>query len=348
MIWATVLGLGACNGGGGGDGNGGFPQMIPDANRIQPADVTSNAVITAMASEVGVDADGNRVILARNATGAIDRDGIRYIAYRLDDVDFDAIVTSGDTDDLRFTIDKNGRINGIRFDNDTHCAGDKCPAAMFNTMARVGDTNKFDFTSPNTTGTAEYISYGREMGMKYADFGTIKIDGTFNGNAYQSNTMFAGGYDVMEVDDKNIRQNVTFTGTARGTVTGANNKSIELADNAATLNFDPTNGTETIKAKFFNWYDVNVIKNDATDQINIALDQSGKTIDNDLQYANAPSANLKDGINQTGAGTETVVFETSYYGQHNNPTESTALFQYQQTAPDGKTVNAVIGFGGKN
>ncbi len=347
LLLPTILALAACSGGDHHNGGNGMPPFIPDANKIQPADITSNAKLTSMASEIGVDADGNWIILARNATGSVIHNGIRYTAYRLDDVDFKALINMGDTDDLRFTIDKNGRIDGIQFENDSHCTGDKCPGVLYTKMARIDDTNKFSFVSPNTTGTAEYISHGRDMGLKYADFGTVKIDGTFNGNTYRQDVMFAGGYDVMEIDDDDIHQNVTFTGNARGHVSGANNTSIDLADNNATLTFDRTNGTESLNAKFFNWYDVNVVKNNATDQINIALDDTNKTIDNNVKFTNAPSANLHDGTNTTPNGVEIVEFETGYYGPNKNPMESTALFQYHQAATGGNTVTATIGFGGK-
>ncbi len=332
VFLTSILALAACGGGGHHHHDYSMP-AIPAENAIRASDVASNGTLTAMASEIGVDANGNQIILARGATGTVVRDGVEYTAYRLDDVDFEVLSTPGDTQDLRFTVDKNGRIDGIRFEN--------APK-----MVRTGDTDKFTGNGAE----AQYISYSKDLGLKYADFGTVHITPAQAGQAAYDR-IFAGGYDIKEIDDDNIASDAVFTGTAKGVVTnGTTGTSAQLEDKNASLAFNKATGNETLNASFDNWYDMNVTKTKAG--ITATFDEAGKTIANDVKFAQAPSANLPEGVtNSFNNLSEAVVFDTDYYGDHNVPSEATALVQYQQIAGSNpnnlQNVNVSMGFGGK-
>jgi len=311
IILTSVLAIAAC--GGGSHHHDGGPAPVP-IEPMTPADVASNKNITQMVSEIDVN----------------------NIAYRLNDVDFDTLAQVGDTDEMKILLNANGRISGVQLiGNNTN-----------QTMARNGDTNTFNYNAGNDTATAEYVSYGADVGLKYADFGVMEIDGNRNGVAYNRVVPFAGGYDIKEIDDDLITADATFTGIARGTVTGPNAaKTAELNDNNAKLTFNAATGAEQFSAKFDNWYNVTVDK--TARGITANFDDTGKTIDAGLRFKNPPTANMDDGFNRTG--TEAIVFDTEYFGDNNTPTEAVALFQYQQaqTADPTQNTNVTIGFGGK-
>lgn len=344
LILTSVLALAACGGGGGGDGG---PILIPEANRITAQDRASNANVTSMVSEIGIAPNGSSIILARGATGLIEQDGVQYRAYRLDDADFETITTIGDTDDLKFTVDKNGRIDGIQLINDSNCTGPNCPPNIYRKMVRDGNTNKFQIApdANGINGTAEYISYGKALGLQYADFGVVHIDGTWGAEQRTYDKPFAGGYDIKEIDDDDIAASVTFTGTAKGSVAGKDAQFVNIEDKSATLAFDRATGSETLNANFDNWYNMRVVK-DNTDHINVTFDDTGKAVAENVKFATQPTANLVSGFNGPQRN-EAVVFETNYYGDGANPSESTALFQYQQAQAGANDINVTVGFGGK-
>ena len=143
----------------------------------------------------------------------------------------------------------------------------------------------------------EYISYAKDLGLKYSDFGILKTDyknSTFNADALTPAGQeevreflaawgteiapFAGGYRDKEVDATRMQElanngEIKFSGLAVADVrvrddNAYNGNGIDIPltdgamrDNAATLVFDQT-GTQTLTADFSkDWYKIQAIKN---------------------------------------------------------------------------------------
>lgn len=224
---------------------------------------------------------------------------------------------------LKFNVNKNGRIESVEYpDADKILEQDPDADIDVGPIMRDGETAFFvskdtlkkdeltdedpdgNFVSPeNVLGDVtmvfkdEYISYAKELGLKYSDFGILKTDfkkATFNADALTPAGQkelrefldswgvgieaFAGGYRDKEVDSnrmKELAQNgeIKFTGVAVADVRVRDEKAYNgngidipltdaaMRDNAATLVFDQT-GTQTLTADFSkDWYKIQAIKN---------------------------------------------------------------------------------------
>ncbi|MBQ8293867.1 MAG: hypothetical protein IJX89_00580 [Alphaproteobacteria bacterium] len=166
----------------------------------------------------------------------------------------------------------------------------------------------------------EYISYGKQLGLKYADFGIMKNDfknATFATTGLNDAgkqevrefldawgvmiTPFAGGYASKKISNEDMKTlandgSITFTGTAfadvryrDGLAYNGNGIDVPLTDDMmtdtnATLVFDNT-GTQTLTADFSdNWYKIQAVQSaDGTNKLVVFGDRNGdgKTNDND-------------------------------------------------------------------
>ena len=158
----------------------------------------------------------------------------------------------------------------------------------------------------------EYISYGKQLGLKYADFGIMKNDfkkATFAASGLNEAgkqevrefldawgimiTPFSGGYASKSISSEDMTAlanngDITFTGTAfadvryrDGVAYNGNGIDIPLTDDMmtddnATLVFDNT-GTQTLTADFSNnWYKIQAIQSaDGTNQLIVFGDRNG-------------------------------------------------------------------------
>ena len=158
----------------------------------------------------------------------------------------------------------------------------------------------------------EYISYGKQLGLKYADFGIMKNDfkkATFASSGLNEAgkqevrefldawgvmiTPFSGGYASKSISSEDMTAlanngDITFTGTAfedvryrDGVSYNGNGIDIPLTDDMmtddnATLVFDNT-GTQTLTADFSdNWYKIQAIQSaDGTNQLIVFGDRNG-------------------------------------------------------------------------
>ena len=158
----------------------------------------------------------------------------------------------------------------------------------------------------------EYISYGKKLGLKYADFGVMRNDfkkATFDTTGLTEEgkqevrqfmdawgvviTPFAGGYASKSISSEDMTAlanngDITFTGTAfadvryrDGVAYNGNGIDIPLTDDMmtddnATLVFDNT-GTQTLTADFSNnWYKIQAIQSaDGTNQLIVFGDRNG-------------------------------------------------------------------------
>jgi hypothetical protein len=357
-----MLVLAACGAGGNGSGS-------PAARRaaVSQDTIDSNAIITGMVSEIGVASGGAHVDLGRAATGTVIKNGIEYTSYRLDDVDFKTFMTPGrGTDTLKFIVDNNGKIDGIKYiDNTGAGAEGYSPDVLYGKMARIGNSDTFDLASDDTAGEIQYISYAQEIGLSYSDFGVMRINGTVDSydgegnktiqNIENADIAFTGGYDVKKIDKSELSADATFAGIAKGSVASAGDaRFAQIEDKNATLVFNEATGSETLSADFSagagaieDWYKIDVVKSNGT--VTFSIDDTGKTIASDIQIP-TPTADLTPDTFEN-PNSETVGFEANYYGENKTPGEATALFQYQY-CPDGacdggQNINAFIGFGGK-
>ena len=151
--------------------------------------------------------------------------------------------------------------------------------------------------------------YGKEVGLKYSDFGIIKEnsekrynDGTVieydNKDYYNVFT----GYANKNINKENIKDTLTFKGKSVGVVENYNTvASLDLVDNNATLTFDSNNETETLNMSFNNWYDVKVSKYYDINDANFTFSNpNNNTIDENFKFDTT-----KDNINY---------LRTEYYG----------------------------------
>lgn len=282
----------------------------------------------------------------------------------LDNANFKAIFTSGVLNTLKFNVDKNGKIVSLIVPDaeeimETH-PGSTVPDTE---IVRQGNTNRFIYTDPDSNKwPMDYISYAKDLKLKYADFGVLQTDLQELGYGIRY-VPFAGGYENKKIDTDSMidlaqANDLTFTGIAQGDVTyNDGNKDIPLAgglkDENATLVFNK-DGVQTLTANFDNWHNVQAIKSaDGTNQFKIIGGTGG---DDARFHMSSSSAGLKDEVTQEVANNpeanEVMVFNPGYYGDKNTPTEATALMQYQYS-PKGNTsegqigaINVQLGFGG--
>lgn len=277
--------------------------------------------------------------------------------FNMKDIKFKTIPTSGVISELRFNVNPvTGRIESIEYkDAEAIMAAHSGSEVPVGPLMRSGDSNVFieratitetdsqyygqEFDLPH-----EYVSYARQLGLSYADFGVLRTDTSKVGipelaevwGVYE--TPFVGGYTTKQVADDRMTElaaenDVVFNGLARGTVSyhdwdaGIGGADIALAgglnDDNATLAFSG-DGKQTLSADFTNWARIRAVKsNDGTNQLFV----------DDIYVPNTSPYYLEDspaGLTEDMSGEHSMVFETGYYGDNNNPTEAVGLVQYQR------------------
>lgn len=253
--------------------------------------------------------------------------------FDLSNVDF-KMVDGDTTETFAIVVDENGKISGLKFRGKDR--------------TRIDDTNDFEFVEMlGPDGQKElinalltYESHGKNIGtdgLKYADFGLLRLNSTQPGFEFEELMPYAGGYEAKRINKSDIDETVVFNGHIIGQVFGE--QKVELSDKNAQFVFDKASGSETLSASFDNWYDVNIVKND--NGITFGLSGDAK----DGPTLSAPSANLQSGT--TPDGNEIIGFDTAYYGDNKKPSEATALFQYSQEQSAGNYTHVHIGFGGR-
>ncbi|MDE6250983.1 MAG: hypothetical protein K2M34_05150 [Alphaproteobacteria bacterium] len=264
----------------------------------------------------------------------------------LDSASFRALVTNGASDKMVLDINDDGEITGVKFVDNGSGSSKFSPAVFYSSMKRIDDTNEFDAKSAFTDGKLVMESYAKDLGLKYADFGVLTYNGTIGvADKTGYNIPFMGGFDAKRINKSELESDVTFKGTAKGTVNPSNNaakdgvKNLTIEDKNATLTFNKENVTETFNAKFDNWYDVTATKK-AGGTIDIEFSDGGKNINENYQFSETKG--------------NKAVLETAYYGDYKQPDEATALIQYQGQAKnpgdgniqDDGNINMFLGFGG--
>lgn len=242
-----------------------------------------------------------------------------------------------DTEEFAISVDETGKVNALNMRG--------------NTLERTGDkTADFHTTISNgalgdITTTTSYESYGKQLGLRYADFGVLHVHAVPNTWLDKDEIMpYIGGYDDnMKINPNSISETVEFTGIAKGSVQGAAG-TLPLEDTNAHLTVNEHNpGEEKLTAVFDNWYNVSLSKKDDLVTFSISGDYTGN------YTLNTPTPGLSQGGDTTQQ--EAVKFDTAYYGESNNPTEAVVLFNYSQgNQPDGNDqdyTHVAIGFGGK-
>ena len=257
-------------------------------------------------------------------------------------------------------------------------------------IMRDGDTNSFiehftvdEESSPLYGQTVdvptEYVSYGKQLGLRYSDFGVLKTD--FSSASFEGaedwgvwQTPFIGGYTTKQISNDNMQllaqdSDIVFTGSAKGDISyhdwnagipGSTGADIPLQgglnDNQATLTFTG-DGTQIFAADFANWAQIRAEKAaDGTNQFIVV----NSYVDSDSPYYMESSpAGLIEGDYITYAGDHQMQFVTGYYGNTDNPTEAVSLVKYSHQWGDPYYVEAedrwdienhlqvVVGFGGK-
>lgn len=237
----------------------------------------------------------------------------------------DATLTAANGYVMQFVVDDaSGAITGMRVrrgDNDTIVLTNKYSGNIFL------DGGDIELT---------YESYGRDMGLGYADFGLINI---IPQGPDEFLIPFAGGYADKAIAVTSIDTDMEFSGRATGRVARGNNI-IELTQDASrptTLKFDSQSKISKLNANFNNWYDVVVDSNGAISFSDYKDNHPGGT-PIDMRLAATPD----DGTITADRATMNV----GYYGPSTTPTQATGLVHYQETGVE-NPVSLDMAFGVK-
>lgn len=296
-------------------------------------------------------------------------DKYHYREYTLENVEFLMISTSGDHGDeggqykdlLTFKLGKNGQIEAVNH-------------GVYNSITKEEDEGKRGIFTPNNDenntfhvhqlangegteffGDGKFIMYGRDLGLKYSDFGEFSFnmhekqaDGTkVDSDDYRE--QFAGGYKDLRHDHPEA--NMTFSGRAIGSLQNDDNDM--NINGAASLKFE--NGAETLAMNFSNpneegrpWYDVTIVRNKTTNvnsiafktnsDLNASIPNEFKFTDFDENGVRTPTYHLVDGYNGEGFGDNKVPgtghgkIDLGYYGGPDGAvTEATGVTQYVES-----------------
>lgn len=306
-----------------------------------------------------------------------------YREYTLENVEFTMAAASaghgdegGSKDVFKFRLDDKGKIDAVIWDayisNNGTLERDDSATAVF--TRNNDENNSFHVEQTNGEGhhyegNGVFTTYGRDLGLKYSDFGQgifiLDVDGEEDTeNSYEP---FAGGYKFLRKDSPETAMN--FTGKAVGSV--SNHDFAKNVYGPATLEFD--NGAETLNMNFTQttntaddtpWYNVTITRN--TNNNSIVFETNGTVnanIPEDLRFNdfndNTRTPNeyhLVDGYNGAGyhpdensgkiIGDGYGKLEIGYYGGiDGNVTEATGVTQYVESTDQNNEIRMNIGFG---
>ena len=340
----AVFLLSACGGESGGSNTPHTPVRI---GTVTPAAEQSNALITNMVSEIGIVQGGTASVTPGhlNRSGTFDYNGEHYISYKLDNVDLKISDWGDDGSVFVFSIDKDGRIDGIKqTKNDQE-----------QTMKRISDT-EFEFLRGTKKVRLKMESFAKDVGLQYADISTLSGRGPWSTPENENdippnlNMPVIMGYQVKKIsntDDLGTDEMV-FKGVAVGTVANhyfdaeIDDESphdyyqLAIKDDNAQLKFN--NGTETLNASFNNWYDIEVVKNG--DDVDFTYENP------DVNRDIPANAQFKFDSAHQPLDTQTQ-WTSNYYGNEEENKEATTMFRYVQPYDEDAHVEVVLGFGGK-
>ena len=183
-------------------------------------------------------------------------------------------------------------------------------------------------------------AYGASVGLRYSDFGKI------NGIQYLENNkadaeklgyVFAGGYDIKNIDKDTMSGKMAFAGKAVGQVMNhtedadgvATNNYLDIASDAKLVFED---GKETLTMNFSDWYDVEYVKDG--DNIKVSLSNGDKIAEANSQYKFNQSEysftkdeygdwqNFTPDNGNDWGNMQMATMETSYYGDNGAPSEA--------------------------
>ncbi len=178
-------------------------------------------------------------------------------------------------------------------------------------------------------------AYGATVGLRHSDFGRLigtQYLATDKNNVEDLRYVFAGGYDVKNIDKNSMTGTMEFNGKAVGFVMHhsedengvATDNYLDIESNNATLVFD--NGTEILTANFSNWYDIEYTTNGNNVTVKLS---NGDNIKNDMYKFNNTefsgiNGEMFDGVSTTEdwANKTQINMTTEYYGDGTTPSEA--------------------------
>lgn len=363
LLLTSALALAAC---GGGSGGGSAPNSVVRIGTVTPEAANSNALITSMVSEIGILHGGSSSVTPGRAarSGSFNYSGEQYDSYKLDNVDMQ--IADWVDNDVRYTfsIDADGRIDGIKKVN-----GDNSQK-----MERTTAT-EFDFVlegdGDQRTRRWKLKSFAGDIGLKYADISKLTGLGPWSADeddletdGDNVNMPVIMGYQIKKIENTDDlgTDEIVFNGVAVGTVANHYDKGesnggehdwhqLAIEDKNAQLKFN--DGTETLTASFDNWYDVEATKG-ANDKINfVYTNEDNRQIDENFQFNSVSATADLDNSHFAKTEGEQGHWSSNYYGDSSELKESTAMFRYVQpythTNPnyDNAHIDVIMGFGGK-
>ena len=189
--------------------------------------------------------------------------------------------------------------------------------------------------------------YGVNVGLRYSDFGKLSGIQYLEDNkadAEKLGYVFAGGYDIKNIDKDTMSGKMTFSGKAVGHVMHhtedvdgvATNNYLDIASDAKLVFED---GVETLAMNFSDnanannrWYDVEFVKDG--DNVGVSLSNGDKIAEANAQYKfdqadynftkdeNGDWQNFTDDNGNGWGNTQMATMETSYYGDNGAPSEA--------------------------
>lgn len=302
LILMSILSLYACGGGNGGSYVNNSKPIDPGIGGGESGNIEN---ITEEAKE------SNK--LTTGLLSEVEKDGKKY---HLDDVSFSFFKN------IKFSIDKFGKIDAIKVKED------KFPILL----KREGDTNVFKSDEQGIHTKLDL--YGKDIGLKYSDFGFLEVKTEYDPEIYNKIHSMFGGYEskkVYYINKDKLTSNLTFKGTAVGIVSQeTDSEKLNIRDDKATFVFDKTTGNETLTAKFSNWYD---IKLDANSR-KINFTNGDKVSDDKFKF--------KEGGVVKNSHEVKAVSDFNYYGDNDNPEEVVGIIKYRGDNP-----SLEMSFGGK-
>ena len=220
----------------------------------------------------------------------------------------------------------NGKIlEADPYDGPYRQVGNKLYALnRFNRTGDDGFTFAGNFTTTNNeqvSGTLTYNSSGKDMDLKYSDFGYFQLA---SANDVNRPVNVIGGYEIKQIETLPTAEK-TFTGRAVASVIsvlgGENTGTVfDPNDNGGTIYGNATlkfkNGSEKLTAEFNDWY--NVSYNNGT----VKFDGAGKNIPAAYQLLST-DVDARGNIIPDGE----ISHDFRYYGDNGTPAEAVGLIQ---------------------
>ena len=174
-----------------------------------------------------------------------------------------------------------------------------------------------------STVTVQLDNKGKDVGLKYADFGTITYDIKAGNESGKDIALFYGGYDKLSAKASNLPQDTTMNFEGKALANVESDDISKLYNGTANLTFE--GGKETLVADFTDWHKVTIETDDSK--------PSGYA----FTFENTPT---DTNFTVPSGGQEAV--DIKYYGENpKNPAEFAGSAFYEQGA-----FNAEMVFGG--